>query len=188
MELYFQTREEWHDWLERNNSKAVEVWLICYKKGSGKPVIPYNEAVEEALCFGWIDGKIKSVNKDYYIQRYTPRLKGSRWSKYNIDRVERLIKEGRMKPEGIKAYKVLLEKPHLAYDNRSDGDPGIPDDLAEALSHNKKALNNFTGFSPSARRIYIEWLNSAKRPETRIRRIDKIVGYAEKNIRPGITT
>ena len=186
MELYFQTRDEWRDWLERNSSTADEVWLIYYKKGSGKPRIPYDDAVEEALCFGWIDGKIKSINKDYYIQRYTPRRPGSRWSKYNIARVEKMTKAGRLKEEGLKAFRELLDKPHLAYDNISDGEPVIPDDLEEALKSTTKGLGNFNNFPPSARRIYIEWLNSSKRQETRDRRIDKIVDRSEKNLKPGI--
>lgn len=186
MEYYFQTREEWHDWLERNHATAEEAWLIYFKKGSGKLRIPYAEAVEEALCFGWIDGKIKSVNKDYYMQRFTPRRKGSRWSKYNIERVQKLINEGRMEPAGLIAFREVLEKPHLVYDNRSDGDPDIPVELFEALRSDKKALDNFMNFSQSTRRIYIQWLKSAKRPETRERRIEKIVNLAEKNIRPGL--
>jgi uncharacterized protein YdeI (YjbR/CyaY-like superfamily) len=186
MEHYFQTREEWRDWLEKNHETAEEAWLIYYKKGSDKPRIPYDDAVEEALCYGWIDGKIKSVNKDYYMQRYTPRRKGSRWSKYNIERVQKMIKAGKMEPAGLKAFREVLERPELVYDNRADGDPDIPDELLQALSSNKKALNNFMNFSQSVRRIYIEWLKSAKRPETTVRRINKIVELSEKNIRPGI--
>jgi uncharacterized protein YdeI (YjbR/CyaY-like superfamily) len=186
MELYFQTRKEWRDWLERNSSAAEEAWLIYYKKESGKPRIPYADAVEEALCFGWIDGKIKSISKDYYIQRFTPRRPGSRWSKYNIERVRRLIKEGLMKPEGMAAFSEVLSKPHLAYENRSDGEPEIPEDLLKALKKNKKALNYFTGFPASARRIYIAWMKDARRPETRERRIAKIVVFAEKNQKPGM--
>jgi uncharacterized protein YdeI (YjbR/CyaY-like superfamily) len=186
MELYLTNREEWHRWLEENHSKVDVVWLVYYKKSSGKARIPYNDAVEEALCFGWIDGKIKRIDEDYYIQRFTPRRRSSRWSKYNLERVQKLIKEGAMRPEGLRAYNAVIEKPELAYDNRADGDPAIPDDLMAAFVDNSLAYNNFLKFSQSARRIYIEWLNSAKRPVTRPGRIEKIVGYSERNIRPGI--
>ena len=186
MELYFKSRQEWHEWLEQNHLTAKEVWLVYFKKPSGRPRIPYQDAVEAALCFGWIDGKIKRINDDYYIQRFTPRRSGSRWSKYNILRVEKLIKEGLMRPEGLKAYQEALDFPHLIYDNRADGDPEIPEDLLSAFKAREKAYSNFTSFSPSARRVYISWLNDAKRAETRIRRIDKIVDLAERNIRPGI--
>jgi uncharacterized protein YdeI (YjbR/CyaY-like superfamily) len=187
MGKYFKTRKEWHNWLEKNHTIAEEIWIIYYKKSSGKPRIPYTAAVEEALCFGWIDGKIQSVNKDYYIQRFTPRRPGSRWSKYNIERVQKLIREDKMKPAGLKAYSKALDKPDLIYGNRSDGDPGIPDDLMNTLNKNDMAYKNFMGFSQTARRIYIEWLNSAKRSETRMRRILTIVDLAEKKIKPGIS-
>ena len=99
MELYVKTRAEWRKWLEENHSSVQGIWLIYYKKISGRPRIPYSDAVEEALCFGWIDGKIKRVNDDYYIQWFTPRRPGSRWSKLNMGKVEKLIREDRMKPE-----------------------------------------------------------------------------------------
>ena len=186
MELYLTTRSEWRKWLEENHSSADEVWLIYYKKPSGKPRIPYADAVEEALCFGWIDGKIRKINEDYYIQRFSPRRSGSRWSKYNVERVEKLIMNGQMRPEGLKAYEIALKKPHLVYDNKTDGDPEIPADLNSALSVNNKACTNFHNFSQSTRRIYLEWLKSAKKEETRTRRIEKIVMQSEKNIRPGM--
>ena len=186
MELYLKTREEWHQWLEKNHSTTDEVWLIYYKKPSGKPRIPYIDAVEEALCFGWIDGKIKRINEDYFIQRFTPRRPGSRWSKYNLERVQRLIKKGLMRPEGLKAFQKVVEKPELIYENRADGDPVIPEDLKNSLSSNRLAYSNFLKFSSSSRRMYIDWLNSAKKAETRPGRIEKIIGFAEKNLRPGM--
>lgn len=186
MELYCISREEWHEWLEKNHLIVDEVWLIYYKKPSGKPRISYHEAVEEALCFGWIDGKIRRINEEYYIQKFTPRRPGSRWSKYNIDRVMRLIQEDRMKPEGLKAYQRVLENPGLIYDNKTDGIPVIPDDLLRAFDNSEKGFKNFMNFPQSSRRMYIDWLNSAKREATRLERIKKIVGSSEKNIRPGM--
>jgi uncharacterized protein YdeI (YjbR/CyaY-like superfamily) len=186
MELYVTERKGWRKWLEKNHSTCEEVWLRYYKKPSGKPRIPYSDAVEEALCFGWIDGKIKRINEDYYIQRFTPRRPGSKWSKYNIDRIDKLKKAGLMTPAGIKAYEETLEKPALIYDDRRDGIPVEPDDLIAALKKNKTALKNFKEFTDSSRRMYIGWLNSAKKPETRIRRIEKIVRLSEQNIKPGM--
>lgn len=186
MELYITTRKEWRKWLEKNHSTCEEAWLRYYKKPSGKPRIPYADAVEEALCFEWIDGKIKRINEDYYIQRFTPRRCGSRWSKYNIDRIEKLTSDGKMHPSGLKAYREAMEKPELVYADRRDGMPSPSDDLLAELTKNKRALGNFNNFPQSARRIYIEWLNSAKRPETRIRRIARIIELSEKNIKPGM--
>jgi uncharacterized protein YdeI (YjbR/CyaY-like superfamily) len=186
MELYFAERKEWRKWLEMNHTTSEEVWLIYFKRPSGKPRIQYADAVEEALCFGWIDGKIKRINEDYYIQRFTPRRHGSRWSKYNIDRVKKLIKSKQIRPAGLKAYKEALENPALVYDDRRDGHPSPPEDLIKALKKNKKAFENFHKFTQSAQRLYIDWLNSAKRSETRIGRIQRIVERAEKNMKPGM--
>lgn len=186
MEYFFPARKDWRKWLEKNHSAGGEIWIKIYKKASGIRCLGYEEAVEEALCFGWIDGKIKSINKDYYIQRYTPRRPGSRWSKYNIERVQRLTASGHMRKAGMDAYGELLIKPHLAYENRSDGDPEMPADLMKALSDNVEALRNFNGFPPSARRMYIEWLNDARRADTRVRRIARIISRSEKNIKPGV--
>lgn len=186
MELYFKDRREWRKWLEKNHSISDGIWLIFYKKSTGKPVVAYNDAVEEALCFGWIDSKLKKVNEQYYIQSFTPRRKGSLWSKYNIERVKKLIGEGLMTPKGMAEYQKALDNPKLVYDNRNDPDPEIPVDLIKALEVNPDAHANFLRFSPSNRRIYLWWLDSAKREETRKARIAKIVSNSEKNIKPGM--
>jgi uncharacterized protein YdeI (YjbR/CyaY-like superfamily) len=186
MELYVVSREEWRKWLEKNHLATEEVWLIYYKKSSGKPRIPYVDAVEEALCFGWIDGKIKRINEYYFMQRFTPRRPGSRWSKYNIERVRKLIEKGEMRQEGMEAFNRLLNNPDLAYENKNDGIPSVPDDLQNSFNINRTAYNNFLNFSLSSRRMYIDWLNSAKRIETRSQRIEKIIHRSEKNLPPGM--
>lgn len=186
MELYFKTRGEWRKWLEENHSVVHGVWLIYYKKLSGKPRIPYNDAVEEALCFGWIDGKIKRVNDDYYIQWFTPRRPGSRWSKLNMNRVRKLISEGKMRPEGMTVYEETVIKPELIYEIKPESNMSLPDDLLDALKRNSEAYTNFNNFPPSSRRLYLLWLNNAKREETRAGRIVKIVDRSEKNIKAGM--
>ena len=185
MELYVKTREEWRKWLEENHTTVHGIWLIYYKKPSGKPRIPYDEAVEEALCFGWIDGKIKRVNEDYYMQWFSPRRPVSRWSELNMSKVRNLIKEGRMKPAGLLAYEAAIKKPSLIYNTKKDENMIIPDDLLIALKNNDISYNNFMKFPPSSRRLYVFWLNDAKRAETRKARIAKIVDRSEKNIKPG---
>jgi uncharacterized protein YdeI (YjbR/CyaY-like superfamily) len=161
--------------------------MIIYKKHTGKKCIVYNEAVEEALCFGWIDGKIKRVNEEYYIQRYTPRNPRSRWSAYNIERVRRMIRMNRMTQAGMEAYNEIFKNPGLVYENRFSGEIIVPGDLLEALKINKSACTNFNRFPPSSKRMYIGWLNSAKMAETRKSRILKIVKACEINKRPGMT-
>ena len=185
-EIYFKNRAEWRKWLEGNHDSPEGIWMIIYKKHTGRECILYAEAVEEALCFGWIDGKLKRINDEYYIQVYTPRRPGSRWSKYNIERVKKLISQGKMTSSGLDAYNKIFKNPGLVYDNRASDDPEIPEDLLSALKTNKTAFDNFMKFSPSARRLYIGWLNDAKRDKTRIERIKKIVRLSEQNQRPGI--
>ena len=187
MESLFENREEWRGWLEENGSSADSVWIIMYKKHTGRKCILYGEALEEALCFGWIDGKIKRINDEYYIQLYTPRRLGSRWSKYNIDRVEKLKKEGKMTQAGLDAYNVIFKNPELAYDSRrKPGIPEIPEELLTALKSNKKAFDNFMNFPPSAKRMYIEWYKYAKQDKTRIARTARIIRFSEDNQRPGM--
>lgn len=186
MELYVKTPEEWRRWLEKNHSNTEKVWLVFYKKISGKVSISYDAAVEEALCFGWIDGKIKKINEDYYVRLFTPRNPKSRWSKINIERVRKLIGKNLMKPAGLLAYQNVLDKPELAYEIINDGEPIIPEDLMKALENNSLAQVNFMKFSLTNRRLYILWLNQAKRDATRIARIEKIVQYSEQNKKPGI--
>jgi len=186
MEVYFKSRDEWHKWLEENHSIMNGIWLIYYKKASGKPRVSYNDAVEEALCFGWIDGKIKRVDDDYYMQWFTPRRKGSRWSRLNISRVQKLINDGLMKPEGLSLYEEAMKNPELTYDMRTESVLPVPDDLMSALQGNSQALNNFSRFPSGSRKLYLLWLNDAKREETRKARIAKIVERSAKNIRAGM--
>ena len=185
MELNFNTREEWRKWLEENHSVIQGIWLVYYKKKAGRSRISYNDAVEEALCFGWIDGKIKRVNDDYYVQWFTPRRPGSRWSELNMSRARNLIKEGLMAPTGLLEYEKAIKKPSLIYNTKKDENLIVPDDLLIALKNNDTAYNNFINFPPSSRRLYVFWLNEAKREETRKGRIIKIVEKSEKNIKTG---
>ena len=186
MELYFRNREEWRNWLELNSTGTVGIWIIFYKNKSGPQCITYPDSVEEALCFGWIDGKIKRINDDYYLRWYTPRRKGSHWSKYNIERVEKLKKKGRMTPAGLSVYNAVLSKPDLVYESKTSNDPEIPEDLLEALMKNETAHLNFMNFSGAVRKLFIRWLNDARKEETRIKRIPRIVSAAERKIKPGI--
>ncbi len=163
------------------------IWVIIQKKASKKPGIRYEETVIEAVAHGWIDGKMKSLNDDEFMQRFTPRRNGSVWSLSNRGRAERLISEGRMTPAGLKT--VEEAKQNGRWDNArssSRGAADVPNDLIEALKKNKAAYENFESFPPSARFIYIHWINEAKREDTRERRIKTVVDRSMKNLRPGI--
>jgi len=183
MELYFKDRNEWREWLEKNHAVSDGVWLIYYKKLSGKPRIAYDDAVEEAICFGWIDGKIKRVNEDYYEQWFTPRRQGSRWSELNLKRASKLIEQGKMMPPGLKEYNKAKKYPERVYSIKNEENTIIPADLEKALAECSEAQKNFMNFPPSSRRLYIFWLNSSKREATRISRIARIVSLSEKNIK-----
>jgi uncharacterized protein YdeI (YjbR/CyaY-like superfamily) len=181
--VYAKDRNEWHDWLLKNHAVSSGVLLIFYKKEMGKPSVSYDEAVEEALSFGWIDSKVNSLDEERYMQLFTPRKPRSSWSKLNKQRVEKLIKSGLMTVAGME--KVEAAKRDGSW-NTLDAieDLQIPADLMEALASNKKAHGNFMAFSDSSKKIILQWIRDAKRPETRKRRIDKTVELAGENKKP----
>jgi uncharacterized protein YdeI (YjbR/CyaY-like superfamily) len=182
----FKNREEWRDWLEKNHLKEKEIWLIHYKKKSNKQSVNHFEAVEEALCFGWIDSKLKRVDEERYILRYTPRKGKSVWSKINKDAAEKMIKLGKMTDSGLEKIK-LAKKQGLwdaAYTNLKKD--RLPSDLKKALLENKIALKNFNNFANSYRNSYIGWVKNAKTDETRKRRIKEVVKRSIINKKPVI--
>jgi len=177
--LYFTNREDWRSWLEKNFDKKSEVWLLYYKKHTGKPTIPYDDAVEEALCFGWIDSTVKRVDDEKHVQRYTPRNLDSIWSENNIRRVKKMIKEGKMTKTGLEKYRYGMRKGLQA--PPTDKNIKVPDDFQKALKSEKKAFENFSNLAPSYRVMYIYWVTSAKKEETRKRRIAKAVRLLKEN-------
>lgn len=185
-QLMFRNRDEWRSWLEQNHDKSDGIWVIYYKKHTGKESLSYNEGVEEALCFGWIDSQIKSIDSQMYMQKYTPRRKGSVWSETNRKRVQKMTEAGKMKQAGLKMVEIAKNNGQWdkAYGKTPDSE--MPGDLKNALEENPKAMENFYKFAPSHQRMYIHWLNSAQREETRFKRIDKIVKLAEQGKKPGI--
>ena len=184
---YFKSIEEWNSWLSTNHKDGEAIWILLQKKRSKKPGIRYEEAVLEAVAHGWIDGKMKSLNENEFMQRFTPRRPNSVWSLSNKKRAEKLIQEKRMTPAGLRA--VEEAKQNGRWDkarSSSRGAADVPDDLVEALKKNKTAYKNFQAFPPSARFMYIHWINEAKRQDTRERRIYTVVERSTKNQRPGI--
>jgi uncharacterized protein YdeI (YjbR/CyaY-like superfamily) len=179
--LYVATREEWRAWLDINHDKMTDVWLIYYKAGSGKSRIPYSHAVEEALCFGWIDGIVRSIDEEKYAQRFTPRKKGSNWSDLNISKAETLIQMGRMTPAGLSAYKKGLEDNTPEKRKERASRDIMPADLSSALKNDRVAGENFEKFAQSYQRHCYRYVNDAKRPEIRRQRIDEILAVAAEN-------
>jgi uncharacterized protein YdeI (YjbR/CyaY-like superfamily) len=175
-------REAWRAWLDENHATGGGAWLVNYRKATGKAGVPYDEAVEEALCFGWIDSKTNPLDDERYLQMFTPRRPGSAWSRSNKERVERLERDGRMTPAGralVEAAKRDGSWTKLdAIENLE-----IPPDLAEALAANPEAEENFVAFSASSRRHILGWIASAKRPETRAKRIAETARLAAENVK-----
>lgn len=178
--LHAKDRAIWRKWLSKNHEKVSAIWLILYHKNSDTPCINYNEAVEEALCFGWIDSvKYKRDHESAY-QMFTPRKPKSNWSKLNKERVERMSNAGLMTLAGQKL--IDIAKQIGTWDALNDIDnETIPEDLEKAFKNNKSAKINFEAFSSSSKKIILSWIQSAKRPETRAKRILATVNAAEEN-------
>lgn len=184
--LYVKDRDEWRAWLEKHHDSESAIWLIYYKKHTNKPTIPYDDAVEEALCFGWIDSLVKTIDAEKYKQKYTPRKNNSVWSELNVKRCKKMIKEGKMTKAGMKLIEDAKKngKWEAAYSTKKLFK--LPDDLKSALKKNKAAWENFYNFAPSYKNNYIGWVISAKREETKNKRIKEVVSRAAKNQKPGM--
>jgi uncharacterized protein YdeI (YjbR/CyaY-like superfamily) len=177
---YAKDRNAWRKWLDKNHAKSPGVWLIYYKKSSGTPRVEYNDAVEEALCFGWIDSTIRPIDDKKYMQRFTPRKPKSGWSGLNKQRINRMIEQGLMAPAGLE--KIEIAKKDGSWESFDHIDAiQLPDDFAKALAKNKKAKSNFQNFPQFARKQFLYWINSSKRPETRKQRIQLLVKKAAAN-------
>ena len=179
--LYVTSRDDWRLWLRRNHNVAKEVWLIYYRKQTGKPSIPYDDSVEEALCFGWIDSIIKKIDDEKFARKFTPRKAKSRWSESNKKRVRKMITEGMMTEEGLAKIREAKESGEWLKTTPARKEPVIPPYMKEALKKHRKALENFNNLAKSYRRQYIGWITSAKREETRRRRLDEAIRLLEKS-------
>jgi uncharacterized protein YdeI (YjbR/CyaY-like superfamily) len=189
--VYISKRAEWREWLKKNHAKESVIWLIHYKKHTGKPSLAYNEAVEEALCWGWIDSLIRRLDEDRYMQKYTPRKPKSTWSKHNVRRVKKMIAEGKMKPAGLELYEYA-EKNGLLPDIEEDTVQKInvfseiPDFIIAELNQNPEAERNFNALAPSYKLQYMGWIMSAKKKETQIRRLKEAIGLLKSGKKPGM--
>jgi len=173
--FYAKDRREWRSWLEKNASSSREIFLIYYKKGSGKPRIAYGDAVEEALCFGWIDGKVNKLDDQRYVQRFTPRRPASRWSLLNIKRAKKVIAEGQMTAAGLAVFNPARKTvPQAAQ---------LPIGLEQEFRKHAEAWENFQGFPPFYRRMTVAWVASAKKSETKLKRLHRLVEYSAENRR-----
>lgn len=185
-EVYAKDRNQWRTWLQENHSTSNEVWLVFYKKTSGKPSVGYEEAVEEALCFGWIDSLKKSVDSIRYKQKFTPRKKGSLWSESNKKRVNRLIKDGLMTEPGMVLIKQAQKDGswHKISASKQPIDP--PQEFVKALQENTEAYIFFQSLAPSYQKQFIVWIGSAKRQDTRLKRTEESISLLANKQKLGL--
>ena len=175
-QIYLGTTAEWQEWLQKNHASQKGIWLVYYKKHTGKPRIPYNEAVEEALCFGWIDSIIKRIDDERYMQKFTPRNPKSNWSPSNKKRIEKLIRSGKMTDAGRQAIEIA--KQNGKWDEQTDAqiDYTFSEKFVKLLKSNSKAFTGFTALPASHQKQYTQWVMSAKKTETQVRRMEKMIG------------
>jgi len=167
--FYAPDRARWRRWLARNHATSDGVWLVRYKKATGKACVSYDDSVEEALCFGWIDGRMSPVDAEQYLQLFTPRRPKSTWAASNKTRVEKLERLGLMTPAGREAIAVARKNGSWAALDAIES-MTLPSELERELARNRRAARNFDAMSPSARKGYLYWVGTAKKPETRARR------------------
>jgi uncharacterized protein YdeI (YjbR/CyaY-like superfamily) len=176
------TRVEWRAWLAKHHERAEGVWLISYKKAAGKLRIEYDEAVEEALCFGWVDSKPAKLDDERSMLYFAPRKRGSGWSRPNKERVERMIAAGQMTPAGLaKVEAAKADGSWSVLDAVENLE--VPEDLAEALEGYPAARANWDAFPRSVKRGVLEWIVGAKTPQTRAKRVEETARLAEENKR-----
>ena len=184
--LHVTDRESWRVWLDENHAREKEIWLSYFKKHTGKPRISYDDAVEEALCFGWIDSIVRKIDSDRYCQKFTPRREKSNWSRLNKQRVKKLLKTRRMAKPGLE--KIKTAKANGSWDRLlvSEQSFEMPVELADGLGRNKEAKIFFDSLSPSFQKQYIAWVASAKKVETKRRRASEAMGFLERKQRLGM--
>ena len=181
--FYPKNRQEWRAWLEENHDKKQNIWLIYYKQKSKIPTVSYSDAVDEALCFGWIDSKAKSIDEVKFMQFFSKRKEKSVWSKINKEKIESLINSGLMAPAGFAIIEKAKANGSWAILDEVEA-LIIPPDLEEAFSQKLDAKTYFQSLSRTDQRNILQWLVLAKRPETRQKRIDEIVDLAELGQKP----
>ena len=174
----FKTQADFRKWLEKNHDKATELTVGFYRIGTGKPCMTWPEAVDQALCFGWIDGVRRKIDEESYSNRFTPRRPTSNWSAINIAKVEDLTAKGLMKPAGIAAFEKRLEHKSRIYAYETDP-AKLAAEYEKEFKRNKAAWKFFTSQAPSYQRVMVHWIMRAKKEETRLSRLQKTIAASE---------
>jgi uncharacterized protein YdeI (YjbR/CyaY-like superfamily) len=181
-----RNRAEWRAWLQDHHASTSEAWLVFYKKHTGKPSIAYRDSVEEAICFGWIDGLKRRIDDERYAHRFTPRKENSKWSPLNISLAEQMIAEGKMTPAGLEAFERRRAYNEPFLEARESDQVALPPSIEKALRSNRTAWTNYNALAAGYRKQYAGWLASAVKPETRQRRIEEAIQLLEQNKKLGM--
>jgi len=180
-ELYVTDGEQWHSWLEKNCGTAKGVWLVYYKVHTGKPSIPYGDSVEEALCFGWIDGIIKKLDDERFCRKFMPRRIKSSWSETNKKRAEKMIRHRKMTEAGMVRIEEAKESGEWSTVRLRSKKFTIPPFFLKVLANNRKAFRYFNSLAPSYKRNFVGWVSSAKQEKTRLKRLAEAMRFLEQN-------
>jgi len=178
--LPFASKKKWADWLAKQYDKTTGIWIKIAKKDSGIPSLTYEEALDVALCYGWIDGQKKGLDDQYWLQKFTPRGPKSIWSKINTEKAEGLIASGKMKPAGLKAIEAAKNDGRWEAAYASQKNISIPEDFQAALEKNKKAKAFFSTLKSAERYSFLFRLHNIKKPEMRANRIQKFIEMLER--------
>src|SRR4051812_20115473 len=173
--IYFESPEEFYEWLDQHHETETEVYVGYWKKATGKPSLTWSQAVDQALCFGWIDGRVKGIDDQRHMQRFTPRKPTSNWSKINIEKVARLTEAGLMRPAGLAAFERRRADRSGVYSFEREEEATLEPEQEQRFRANAKAWEFFQAQPPGYRRTAIHLVTSAKRPETRERRLDQLI-------------
>lgn len=179
---FFKTPADFRRWLSQHHTSQTELWVAYYKKDSGKPSITYSESVDQALCFGWIDGVRHAIDNVSYKIRFTPRKPKSIWSTINITKVKELTKCALMEPAGVKAFEARTENRSEIYSFEHKGIRQLDPAYEKKLAANKKAKAFFDAQIPSYKRVVVHWVMSAKQEETRLRRLNLLIENSVKGL------
>jgi uncharacterized protein YdeI (YjbR/CyaY-like superfamily) len=183
--IFFATAEELRDWFDANHATAADVWVGYHKKGSGVPSVTWTQVVDEALCVGWIDGIARRVDEMTYVQRLTPRRKGSNWSAVNVAKVAALTAEGRMRPAGVAAFEARTADRTAVYAYER-ATAAFTDEETARLRENAAAWADWQARPPSYRKTVTAWVTTARQPATRARRLEALIedSAAGRNVKP----
>ncbi|MDO9084887.1 MAG: YdeI/OmpD-associated family protein [Anaerolineaceae bacterium] len=185
-ELYLDTLIDWRAWLQENHRSSIGIWLVFYKKESGKPSLNYEDSIEEALCYGWIDSIIRKINGESYTRKFSPRKDNSNWSDLNKKRVKKLIDEGRMTDIGMAKIEIAKQNGQWYQPDQPRIQFKMPAEFQAALDLYPKARDFFTTLSKTDQKQFITWIASAKRLETQEKRIKEAIGLLEKSQKLGL--